>query len=57
MRVIMDGPGYQPRLLPGPPGAAGTWAALRRAGRCGDGRFHLGLEHALLAMIRDRVNC
>ena len=53
--AIMDGPGYSPPSLPRPLVPSGyvqpTWG-VRVATEMGDS--HLGLEHALLAMIRDR---
>ena len=53
--AIMDGPGYSPPSLPRPLVPSGyvqpTWG-VRVATQMGDS--HLGLEHALLAMIRDR---
>lgn len=53
--VIMDGPGYQPPTPARSPASGGSvlppWG-VRVAAEMGDS--HLGLEHALLAMIRDR---
>jgi hypothetical protein len=53
--AILDAPGYSPPSLPWPLVPGGyvqpTWG-VRVATEMGDS--HLGLEHALLAMIRDR---
>lgn len=53
--AILDAPGYSPPSLPRPLVPGGyvqpTWG-VRVATEMGDS--HLGLEHALLAMIRDR---
>jgi hypothetical protein len=55
VRAILDGPGYSPPPPPRFPGGGGyvhpSWGA-RVAVEMGGS--HLGLEHALLAMIRDR---
>ena len=55
VQAILDSPGYSPPPLPPFPGRDGyvepSWG-VRVAVEMGDS--HLGLEHALLAMIRDR---